>query len=557
LHGLTHALISVSNKTGVVELAQGLARLGIDILSTGGTARALREHGVEVTEVSQHTGFPEMLGGRVKTLHPRIHGGILARGAEDAATLESHAIPPIGLVVVNLYPFRETVSRPECSVDEGIEQIDIGGPAMLRAAAKNHRHVLVVVNPDDYAPVLAALETGRSQALPLRRRLALEAFRHTASYDAAIVDWLVDVGDADGDQASAAVATAPGDVLPGELALTLTRRDMLRYGENPHQAAAIYDVAGLPPGTLGQSLTQLAGKALSFNNIVDAETALGCVQELHGCACVIVKHANPCGAATDADPARAYARALAADPTSAFGGIVAFNQAVDAAAIQAILERQFVEVIVCPAVAGDPEAARAVLSTRPAVRLLTMTPATDGTAKAPGAAAPDPTDGSAAGDDTFAGALEFRPMRGGLLVQRADVRRLRADELRVVTRNTPSAADIEEMQFAWTLVKWVKSNAIVYTRDRATVGIGAGQTSRVDAARFGVARAEQHGLPLAGAVMASDAFFPFRDGIDSAASHGVRLVIQPGGSKRDDEVIAAADEHGMTMVFTGHRHFRH
>jgi phosphoribosylaminoimidazolecarboxamide formyltransferase/IMP cyclohydrolase len=539
---ITRALISVSDKTGVVPLARRLAALGISLLSTGGTARVLRENDIDVTEVSEYTGFPEILGGRVKTLHPRIHAGLLARGDADAGTLAAHDIAPIGLLVVNLYPFRETTSDPDCTLETAVENIDIGGPAMLRAAAKNHRHVLMMVDPADYEPVLSTLESGQAVTDAMRHALAVRAFGHTAEYDRAVFEWLDTHRPAGEAEAAGSSATAPtcatgttgGDApdcaLPETLTLSLQRHSSLRYGENPHQAAAIYGVTGLP--AVGDALVQHAGKALSFNNIVDAETALGCVDELDGCACVIVKHANPCGAAVADDPVNAYERALAADPTSAFGGIVAFNRPIDAQVVEAILAKQFVEVIVCPEVRGD---VTAVLAAKPAVRLLTAPTSTSSDARR----------------------LELRPMRGGLLVQQVDTLRVGADDLRVVTRRRPDAAALAELLFAWTLVKWVKSNAIVYTRDLSTVGIGAGQTSRIDSARFGAARAKARDLDLTAAVMASDAFFPFRDSIDDAAAHGIASVIQPGGSKRDDEVIAAADEHDIAMVFTGHRHFRH
>ncbi|MEO0421100.1 MAG: bifunctional phosphoribosylaminoimidazolecarboxamide formyltransferase/IMP cyclohydrolase [Pseudomonadota bacterium] len=517
------ALISVSDKEGVAPLAERIARLGFEILSTGGTAKTLREAGVTVTGVSEHTGFPEILGGRVKTLHPKIHGGILARGAQDADTLAAHAIDPLAIVVVNLYPFAKTIARPGCTFEEAVEQIDIGGPAMLRAAAKNHEHVIVLVDPVDYSPVLDELEQTGTVSAKTRRRLSARAFAHTAAYDRTIASYL-----------EAACAEDSPEVeqvtLPAELSLQFSRASQLRYGENPHQAAAIYQADGAP-GIAG--FLQHAGKPLSYNNIVDTQTADGCAREIEGCACVIVKHANPCGAAIADSPIAAYERAFAADPTSDFGGIVAFNRPIDAQVLGAVLAKQFVEVIIAPAVASD---ALPALASKPNVRLLT--PAGDQQASAHDA-------------------LDIRSIAGGLLVQARDLLRVSADQLDVVTKRAPAAEEFEELLFAWTLVKWVKSNAIVYTRDGQTVGIGAGQTSRIDSARFGAHKADTFSLSLQGAVMASDAFFPFRDSIDAAAEHGIRLVIQPGGSRRDEEVIAAANEHDMAMVFTGHRHFRH
>ncbi|MEM9383548.1 MAG: bifunctional phosphoribosylaminoimidazolecarboxamide formyltransferase/IMP cyclohydrolase [Pseudomonadota bacterium] len=516
------ALISVSDKQGVAPLAERIARLGFEILSTGGTANTLREAGLTVTSVSEHTGFPEILGGRVKTLHPKIHGGILARGEPDAATLSTHAIDPLAIVVVNLYPFAKTIGRTDCAFEEAVEQIDIGGPAMLRAAAKNHEHVIVLVDPLDYAPVLDELEQTGEVSAQTRRRLGARAFAHTAAYDHTIADYL--------ERSCADRAPSAGEAaLPATLALRFTRSTQLRYGENPHQRAAVYQSDGAP-GVAG--FLQHAGKPLSYNNIVDTETADGCAREIGGCACVVVKHANPCGAAIAQTPLAAYERAFAADPTSAFGGIVAFNRPIDGEVLEGVLAKQFVEVVIAPAITDD---ALPALASKPNVRLLT------------------PADRRESECD----ALDIRAITGGLLVQARDRLRMNADQLAVVTARAPRADEIEELLFAWTLVKWVKSNAIVYTLNGQTVGIGAGQTSRIDSARFGASKADAFSLSLRGAVMASDAFFPFRDSIDTAAKHGIRLVIQPGGSRRDQEVIAAADEHDMAMVFTGHRHFRH
>ncbi len=530
---ITHALISVSDKTDIVPLGRRLAALGITLLSTGGTARALREAGVAVTEVADFTGFPEILDGRVKTLHPRIHGGILARGERDAATLREHAMAPIGIVVVNLYPFAQTIAAPDCTFEQAVEQIDIGGPAMLRAAAKNHRHVLVMVDPADYPRIVEQLERDGDVDEATRTALAARAFAHTAAYDTRISHYLEEAGESRDTPDAGDGTSAPA--LPAHLSLSLTRRSLLRYGENPHQAAALYDCPALAHADGG--FRQHAGKALSFNNLVDAQTAVDCARELSGNACVIVKHANPCGAARADDALAAYRKAYAADPTSAFGGIVAFNQPIGPDVVEAILVTQFVEVIACPSLTADCDT---VLQGKPNVRLLTF------------------GDGEAAGGgDAGTARLDLRPVADGVLVQEADTLRVGRDQLRVVTRRAPDEAALTELLFAWTIVKWVKSNAIVYTRDGQTLGIGGGQTSRIDAARFGAAKAAAAGAALAGAAMASDAFFPFRDSIDAAAQEGVALIIQPGGSKRDDEVIAAADEHDIAMVFTGVRHFRH
>ena len=506
------ALISVSDKTGIVELAGALNRLGIAILSTGGTCRAISEAGIPVTEVADHTGFPELMDGRVKTLHPRIHGGILARRGIDDGALEQHAIDPIDVVVVNLYPFAATIARPDCTDELALENIDIGGPAMLRAAAKNHRDVLVVIDPGDYEAVIAALETGGANA-SLRRRLAKKAFGHTAEYDRIVAGYL-----------------AGGEPLPARLGLGYVKREDMRYGENPHQSAAFYVEENTVAGTVAGA-RQLQGKALSFNNVADADAALKCVSVFDEPACVIVKHANPCGVALGANPAEAYQRAFATDPTSAFGGIVAFNRELDDATLSAVIEAQFVEVVAAPAVtAGAVEAAKA----RKNVRLLAC-----GALAGPGSG------------------LDLKKVAGGLLAQTADDLCLDESALRTVTGRAPNDREMQDLLFAWRVAWFVKSNAIVYARNRQTIGVGAGQMSRVVSARIAGLKAEDEGLAVAGSVMASDAFFPFRDGIDAAAAAGITAVIQPGGSMRDPEVIDAADEHGMAMVFTGVRHFRH
>jgi len=515
---IRRALLSVSDKTGIVELARALVALDIEILSTGGTARMLMDHHVAVVEVSDHTGFPELMDGRVKTLHPRIHGGLLGRRGVDDAAMAEHGIVPIDLLVVNLYPFTETVARADVELATALENIDIGGPAMLRAAAKNHSAVTVVVDPDDYPQIIHQLETGGGVDTGLRQRLAAKTFAHTARYDGAIAAYLSALTEDDG--------------FPDYYTVQFRKRQRLRYGENPHQRAAFYQDTPPLPGSIA-SAHQLQGKELSFNNIADADAALACVRSLDRPACVIVKHANPCGVAVADTLLDAYQQAFRTDPTSAFGGIIAFNRPLDAATAHAIVEQQFVEVILAPEVEAE---ARSLLAGRKNVRVLSA-----------GEAAP----AGAAG-------LELRSVDGGLLLQDRD--RLPApgsDRLRVVSRRQPDPQTLGNLLFAWQVVQAVKSNAIVYARDLATVGIGAGQMSRVYSARIAAIKAADGGLDPRGAVMASDAFFPFRDGIDEAARIGIRAVIQPGGSVRDQEVIDAADEHDMAMVFTGTRHFRH
>jgi phosphoribosylaminoimidazolecarboxamide formyltransferase/IMP cyclohydrolase len=517
---LRRALISVSDKTGVVELARTLAERGVSILSTGGTARLLTEQGITVTEVSKHTGFPEIMDGRVKTLHPRIHGGLLGRRGVDESVMSLHGIERIDLLVVNLYPFAETVARPACTYSEAIENIDIGGPAMVRASAKNHDAVTVLVDPADYGALLGELEQHDGSTTPqLRAWLAAKAFAHTARYDTMVANYLQSRN------------PAPGSAFPQSLPLVYEKVQDLRYGENPHQQAAFYrDVTPRGPSVSNARLLQ--GKELSFNNIADADTAIECVRQFSEPACVIVKHANPCGVAVAADPRAAYDHAYRTDPTSAFGGILAFNRPLDAATVSTILERQFVEVLAAPAILPE---ARAALAAKPNVRVLELGDL--------------PVDHGAE--------LEFRSVSGGLLAQTRDLGMVRRDQLQVVSRRQPTPAELDDLLFAWRVCKFVKSNAIVYAREHRTLGIGAGQMSRVYSSRIAAMKAADEKIAVSGAVMASDAFLPFRDGLDVAAEYGIGAVIQPGGSLRDAEVIAAADEHGMTMVFTGMRHFRH
>ncbi|MCG6118738.1 MAG: bifunctional phosphoribosylaminoimidazolecarboxamide formyltransferase/IMP cyclohydrolase [Aquimonas sp.] len=519
LQPIRRALLSVSDKTGLIPLAQALSQAGVELLSTGGTARALREAGLSVRDVSELTGFPEIMDGRVKTLHPRVHGGLLGREDIDAAVMAEHGIAPIDLLVVNLYPFEATVARADCSFDDAVENIDIGGPAMLRAAAKNHARVSVVVDPADYARVEAALGAGGTDAA-LRRELAAKTYAHTAHYDGRIAEWL---------SRRAADVEAPAE-WPSSLHVSLQHAASLRYGENPHQRGALYLEPNAGPGRVATARF-LQGKELSYNNLADADAALECVRQFDAPACVIVKHANPCGVAVAESLGAAYDLAYATDPTSAFGGIIAFNRDLDAATAAEILRRQFVEVVIAPSVDA---AALAEFKKKPNVRVL------------------------ACGDLTGAAmGLEYKRINGGLLVQDADTDALTVADLRCVTREQPSPTQMADLLFAWKVAMYVKSNAIVYARDLRSIGIGAGQMSRVVSAKIAGLKAEEAGLVVPGSVMASDAFFPFRDGIDAAAAAGIAAVIQPGGSMRDAEVIAAADEHGMAMVFTGRRHFRH
>jgi phosphoribosylaminoimidazolecarboxamide formyltransferase/IMP cyclohydrolase len=518
---IRRALLSVSDKTGLIDLARGLDALGVVLISTGGTARALREAGLSVREVADVTGFPEIMDGRVKTLHPKVHGGLLGRRGQDDAVMAQHGIEGIDLLVVNLYPFEQTTAAPDCTMQDAIENIDIGGPAMLRAAAKNHEHVATVVDPADYAELIQTLRADNGTTLERRRQLAAKAFTHTACYDGAIANWL-----------GARLHTDGVDPFPPSLHLAYARTATLRYGENPHQNAALYLEPGATPGFVSTARV-LAGKELSYNNLADADTALECVKAFRKApACVIVKHANPCGVAIGATARDAYDKAYATDPTSAFGGIIAFNQPLDAATAQAILDRQFVELVIAPEI--DP-AALAAFAKKPNVRVLA----------------------SGAWPDHEPSTRDFKRIAGGLLVQDTDRDTLLLSDLKIVSVREPDADELRDLLFAWHVAMYVKSNAIVYARDSRTIGIGAGQTSRVVSTKIAALKAEEAGLEISGSVMASDAFFPFRDGIDAAAAAGVLAVIQPGGSMRDAECITAADEHGMAMVFTGVRHFRH
>jgi phosphoribosylaminoimidazolecarboxamide formyltransferase/IMP cyclohydrolase len=518
---IRRALISVSDKNGLIDLARGLDALGVELISTGGTAKALRDAGLQVRDVSGVTDFPEIMDGRVKTLHPKIHGALLGRAGVDDAVMKQHGIEPIDLLIVNLYPFEQATAAPDCTFDEAIENIDIGGPAMLRAAAKNHARVAVVVDPADYAELIEELRADNGTKLALRRKLATKVYAHIANYDATIANWLGAHGSAE-----------RNEQFPASLHLGFVRSSVLRYGENPHQNAALYVERHVQHGVAANARA-LAGKELSYNNIADADTALECVKAFRKApACVIVKHANPCGVALGTTAREAYDKAYATDPTSAFGGIIAFNQPLDAATANAILERQFVEVVIAPEV---DDAAVAAFAKKPNVRLLAC------------GKWPEQTPGT----------LDFKRIAGGLLVQDGDRDTLLLSDLKVVSKRVPDADELRDLLFAWHVAMFVKSNAIVYARDGRTIGIGAGQMSRVVSAKIAALKAEEANLDVRGSVMASDAFFPFRDGIDAAAAVGIRAVIQPGGSMRDADTIAAADEHGMAMVFTGVRHFRH
>lgn len=513
------ALISVSDKSGIGEFAAALRALGVELLSTGGTYRLLREIGLDVTEVADYTGFPEMMDGRVKTLHPKVHGGILGRRGQDDDVMAEHGIEPIDMVVVNLYPFSTTVANPDCTLEDAIENIDIGGPTMVRAAAKNHRFVNIVVNASDYDEVINEMQTNSgSTCLESRFNLAIKAYEHTAAYDGAIANHF-------------------GTLVPGgskKFSRTFNTQfhkvQEMRYGENPHQQAAFYVEDNLTEAGIATA-RQIQGKELSFNNVADTDAALECVKNFHKPACVIVKHANPCGVAVAASISEAYDLAFATDTESAFGGIIAFNRELDAKTAASIVDRQFVEVIIAPSVS---EEAAALVADKKNVRLL------------------------ACGEWSLPGpALDFKRVNGGLLIQDRDLGRITREDLSVVSKLQPTAQQLEDLLFAWVVAKFVKSNAIVYAANGQTIGVGAGQMSRINSARIAAIKAEHAGLSVQGSVMASDAFFPFRDGIDNAGQAGVAAIIQPGGSIRDDEVIAAADEHGMAMVFTGMRHFRH
>jgi len=518
---ITRALISVSDKTGVVEFSRELAGYGVEILSTGGTAKLLREAGLTVKDVSEFTGFPEMLDGRVKTLHPKVHGGLLGMRSNPAhvAKMKEHGIENIDMVVVNLYPFEATVAKEGCLLADAIENIDIGGPTMLRSAAKNYPDVTVLVDSSDYAAVLAEMKANDGAVSPKTNfGLAVKVYQHTAAYDGAISNYL-------GARLGEGV-----EPFPATFTLQVKKVQDLRYGENAHQSAAFYVEKNIAEASISTA-KQLQGKELSYNNIADTDAALECVKQFsEGPACVIVKHANPCGVAVGKNILEAYDRAYSTDPESAFGGIIAFNRELDGETAKAICDRQFVEVIIAPVVS---QAAIEVVAAKKNVRLLEcgMWP------------------------EQSAPRLDMKRVNGGLLLQSADLELI--DELKVVSKRQPTEQEMKDLQFAWRVAKFVKSNAIVYCKDNMTVGVGAGQMSRVNSARIAAIKAEQAGLQVPGAVMASDAFFPFRDGIDNAAAAGITAVIQPGGSMRDAEVIAAADEHGMAMVFTGMRHFRH
>lgn len=516
---VNRALISVSDKAGIVAFASALRDMGVELLSTGGTYRLLQDNGLAVTEVADYTGFPEMMDGRVKTLHPKVHGGILARRGQDDAVMAEHGIDAIDMVVVNLYPFAATVAKEGCSLEDAVENIDIGGPTMVRAAAKNHRFVNIVVNASDYQDILDEMQANAgATSLDTRFNLAIKAYEHTAAYDGAIANHF-------------------GKLVPGgseNFARTFNTQfhkvQEMRYGENPHQQAAFYVEAN--PAEAGiATARQLQGKELSYNNVADTDAALECVKNFEAPACVIVKHANPCGVAVADDIGRAYDLAFATDPESAFGGIIAFNRELDAATAAAIVERQFVEVIIAPSIS---DAAKAAVAEKKNVRLL------------------------ACGEWSASGpALDYKRVNGGLLVQDRDLGMIDRDDLQIVSKLQPTEQHMQDLLFAWKVAKFVKSNAIVYAANGQTVGVGAGQMSRINSARIAAIKAEHAGLQVKGSVMASDAFFPFRDGIDNAGQSGIAAVIQPGGSIRDEEVIAAADEHGMAMVFTGMRHFRH
>jgi len=511
------ALLSVSDKTGIVEFAKGLEAAGVELLSTGGTAKLLGREGIRVTEVSSYTGFPEMMDGRVKTLHPKVHGGILGRRGTDDAVMDEHGIKQIDMVIVNLYPFQQTVADPNCDLATAIENIDIGGPTMVRSAAKNHKDVAIVVDANDYSALLAEINDG-GLSYRTRFKLASKAFEHTAQYDGAIANHLGRIQE-DGTKTDFAQT----------FNVQFKHQQTMRYGENPHQKAAFYVEDKAPIGIA--SASQIQGKELSYNNIADTDAALECVKQFDGApACVIVKHANPCGVAVADSLLEAYQKAFATDPESAFGGIIAFNQELDAQTASLIVDKQFVEVIIAPSVSED---AKAAVASKKNVRLLEC----------------------GVWDDSAHNEFEYKRVNGGLLLQENDL--ALTEKLEVVTKVKPTEQQMADLLFAWKVAKFVKSNAIIYANSNMTIGVGAGQMSRINSARIAGIKAEHAKLEVKGSVMASDAFFPFRDGIDNAAAVGISAVIQPGGSMRDDEVIAAADEAGMAMVFTGMRHFRH
>ena len=528
---IKQALISVSDKTGVLEFAQGLAAQGVKLLSTGGTAKMLRDSGLTVTEIGDYTGFPEMLDGRVKTLHPKVHGGILARRdlPEHLATIEAHGIPTIDLVCVNLYPFAATIAKAGVTLEDAIENIDIGGPAMVRSSAKNYNGVAIVTDPEDYAPLLAEMKAnGGALQLSTRFGLAKKAFTHTARYDSMIANWLTGLDD--GAEAKPEAAAPIPAIFPAKLQLAFDRTEILRYGENSHQQAAFYRDTTPLAGSIA-AYTQLQGKELSYNNIADSDAAWECVKAFDVPACVIIKHANPCGVAIDGTLLSAYEKAFKTDSTSAFGGIIAFNGEVGLDVVNAMNERKhFVEVLIAPAFTAE---AKAALAAKQNLRVLVVP--------------------LGSGLNT----LELKRVGGGLLVQTPDNFTAQASGLKVVTKVQPTTQQIEDLLFAERVAKFVKSNAIVFCGGGMTLGVGAGQMSRVDSTKIASIKAQHAGLSLQGSVVASDAFFPFRDGVDVLAEAGAKAVIQPGGSMRDEEVIAAADEHGLAMVFTGARHFRH
>ncbi len=513
------ALISVSDKTGIVPFAQKLSALGIELLSTGGTYRLLSENNIPAIEISDYTKFPEMMDGRVKTLHPKVHGGILGRRAIDTEVMHEHGITPIDLVVVNLYPFENTISKPNCSLEDAIENIDIGGPTMVRAAAKNHNDVAIVVNASDYDSIIDEINENNGLSHESRFDLAVKAFEHTAAYDSTIANYLgkkVDQGN---------------DNFSRTFNLQLQKKQTLRYGENPHQKAAFYTESSASEASISTA-NQIQGKELSFNNIADTDAALETAKLFDQPCCVIVKHANPCGVAQASSILEAYNLAFETDPESAFGGIIAFNRELDGDTAKAIIEKQFVEVIIAPKLSDE---AIDAVKTKQNVRLLEC----------------------GFWQEASRSSLDYKRVNGGLLIQDSDHGMITKEDLRIVTKVSPTEEQLNDLLFAWKVGKMVKSNAIIYAKNNRTIGVGAGQMSRVNSARIAGIKAEHAGLEVEGSVMASDAFFPFRDGIDNAAKAGISAVIQPGGSMRDEEVIAAANEHGIAMVFTGMRHFRH
>ena len=511
---IKRALISVSDKTGITEFAKGLSLLNIEILSTGGTAKLLRDNNIPVTEVSDFTGYPEMMAGRVKTLNPKIHGGILARRGIDEEVMSQNEIKPIDLVVVNLYPFQKTIQNPKCTEEEAIENIDIGGPAMLRSSAKNHISVTVIVDSSDYQLILDAINSNGDTTLEMRKSLALKTFEHTAQYDGAIANYLGRMSDG----------------FSNTLNLQFIKSQTMRYGENPHQNAAFYRELDQDQASVSSS-KQIQGKPLSFNNLADADAALECVRDFERPSCVIIKHANPCGVATRENIYQAYQSAYLTDPTSAFGGIIAFNRELDKETAKSIINQQFVEVIIAPKITNS---ARSVLLQKENIRVLEC------------------------GDlEKAQQSFDYKKISGGLLIQDKDLTLLNSSDMKCVSSLSPTESQMNDLLFAWKVAKYVKSNAIVYAKDQMTIGVGAGQMSRVYSAKIASIKAADENLEVKGSVMASDAFFPFRDGIDAAAQVGITAIIHPGGSMRDEEVISAANEHGIAMVFTGMRHFKH